>query len=479
MKVFFNIIFLITTSVVVSQETNYWFHQTGATSSLKGGIETAGVRNTSAVFYNPGALSFIEKDIIEGQLDVISINFISMENAGGENIDLSFLGTEVTPAMFTYLKKSKRNSKITYAFGIISRMTFNNSFDLSYENKGEYLLPIDDNDIFQGKYEYKNKLTENWFTGSFSYRLNEFIGIGLSTNVSLRIQDYLKYYDARAFPEDELDLPKQQFSNITSNIERQSLGYRGLAIIFKPGISINLDQLKLGMVFTTPNLNIGLLNSFSSRSQLSIFPDEEQSIVSELNSLSFYKGAYKTPLSINIGAEYVFNKTSIAFTTEWFSKIEPYEMIKRKNFSEELEYPTATNPQYAIPVMANKSIVNVGIAVTYKIKESFKYIGSFRTDFNYFDEKALNRNTDFVPNFSYWDVYHFTSGVILNRKKTDLTFGFNYGFNRTKNDLQFVNMTNANQSNSLRGDLNNNTKTQFHSFSITLGINFNLSNRNH
>ena len=353
MKVLFNIFFLITTSVIVSQETNYWFHQTGATSSLKGGIETAGVRNTSAVFYNPGALSFIEKDIIEGQLDVISIDFISMENAGGENVDLNFLVTEVTPAMFTYLKKSKKNSKITYAFGILSRVNVTNSFVLNHEQQGEFLLPSDSQEIFQGRYRYDSSIKENWFVGTISYKLNEMIGIGLSTNVTLRIQNYLKTYDARAFPEDELNLPNQKFSRFTSNNDLQSLDYRGLGIVFKPGISINLDKLKLGMVFTTPNLNIGLLNSFSSRSQLSILPDEEQSIVSELSSLSFYKGAYKTPLSISIGAEYILNKISIAFATEWFSKINPYEMIKRKSFSEELEYPTATNPQYAIPVIVH------------------------------------------------------------------------------------------------------------------------------
>lgn len=469
---YFLFIFFFFPLSLISQETNYWFHQTGATSALKGGIESAGVNKASAIFYNPGALSFIDEDILEGQLDVISIDIVSIENAGGENVDLFFLTSDVTPAMFTYLKKSKRNTKITFAFGILSRVNINNSFILNYENVGEYILPINDKEIFQGQYRYENKIKENWFVGAISYKLNKIVGIGLSTNVSLRIQDYIKSYDARAFPEDELGLP--QYTNIASTNQLQSLDYRGLGVIFKPGININLDKLKFGLVVTTPNINIGLLNSRSSKSQLSILPDESQPIINKLNSHSFYNGVYKTPLSINLGVEYYFDKTSIALATEWFSKIDTYEMIKRKGFSEDLEYPTAIDPKYATPVMANKSIVNIGVSVTHKFNKFITYLGSFRTDFNYFDDEALDRNTDFVPNLSFWDAYHLTSGLIINRKIMDLTLGVNYGFNKSKNNVQYVNMTTASQSNFLLGNLNNNTKTQFHNISFTIGINFNL-----
>ena len=54
-----------------SQETHYWFHNFGAVSSLKGGIEVGGIRNVAAAYYNPGALAFIDGEFFEGQADVV------------------------------------------------------------------------------------------------------------------------------------------------------------------------------------------------------------------------------------------------------------------------------------------------------------------------------------------------------------------------------------------------------------------------
>ena len=53
------IIFIIS-QYSFGQETHYWFNNFGARSSLRGGIESASVRNVSAIYYNPAGLAFVD-----------------------------------------------------------------------------------------------------------------------------------------------------------------------------------------------------------------------------------------------------------------------------------------------------------------------------------------------------------------------------------------------------------------------------------
>jgi len=62
----------------------------------------------------------------------------------------------------------------------------------------------------------------------------------------------------------------------------------------------------------------------------------------------------------------------------------------------------------------------------------------------------------------------------MSSKKLNLTAGIDYANGSSKNDTQFANMTSASQSNLLRGEINNNTSTQYHNFSFTLGVNLNI-----
>lgn len=92
----------------------------------------------------------------------------------------------------------------------------------------------------------------------------------------------------------------------------------------------------------------------------------------------------------------------------------------------------------------------------------------------FFDDEALNRAEDFVPNMTYWDLYHITTGIKMSNEKIDLTLGVDYGNGSSENDPQFVNMTTAAQSNFLRGEINNNTSTQYHNISFTIGVKFDI-----
>jgi len=455
------------------QENHYWFHNFGAVSSLKGGIDVGGIRNVSAAYYNPGALAFIDGEYFEGQADVVSVDVLNIENAGGDLVDLEYFTGDISPSMIAYLKRSKKNPRFTYVFGAMTRYNSNLSFIIEHEQLGNYLSPATREDVFQGQLRYDNRIRESWVMGSAAYKITDKIGVGLGAYFFIRTQDYFNSYVASAFPKEDLESPDGLFTAIASTNEEQKFNARVMGFIFKPAINIDLDEFKMGLTLTTPSISLGLLNNYAYRSQSSILPDED--ILLKLSdSHDRFSGVYKTPFSANIGAEYDFGKLLIGFSMEWFAKIDPYEMIKPNDKSESPEYPTAPSEDYAIPMMANKSITNFGFSVKYEIKDWISYIGSFRTDMNYFDDEALNRYDQFVPSFTYWDLIHITSGIKMSNKRLDLTVGLDYANGSSENDPQFVSMTSATQANYLLGDIQNNTSTQYHNFSFTIGINLNI-----
>ena len=62
----------------------------------------------------------------------------------------------------------------------------------------------------------------------------------------------------------------------------------------------------------------------------------------------------------------------------------------------------------------------------------------------------------------------------MSAKKLDLTVGIDYANGSSENDPQFAGMTTATQKNFLKGDIQDNTSTQYHNFSFTLGVNINI-----
>ena len=467
------VLILLFSIPLMSQENHYWFHNFGAISSLKGGIEVGGIRNVSAAYYNPGALAFIDGELVEGQADVVSFDVINIKNAGGEMINLDYLSADIAPSLIAYLKRSKKNPNFTYVFGAMTRYNTNLSFLIEHEQVGNYLIPEAQEDVFQGQLRYDNRVRESWVIGAAAYKISDRIGVGLGTYIFVRSQDYFSGYFASAFPKEDLESSLPEFSKLATNTEEMKFNARVMGFIFRPAIDIDLDDLKLGLTMSTPSISLGLLNNYAYRSEVAYMPDEDIRLNAS-DTRNKFSGVYKTPFSVNLGAEYDFGKLLVAFSMEWFAKIDPYEMIKENDQSISPEFPTAPNEDYALPVTAHKSVTNFGFSVLYEIKDWISYVGSFRTDMNFFDNEALDRYEDFVPSFTYWDLWHITSGIKMSAKKLDLTVGMDYANGSSENDPQFASMTSATQKNFLKGDIQNNTSTQYHNFSFTLGVNINI-----
>lgn len=457
--------------VSFTQETNYWFNNYGSSSFLKGGIVVAGVESNIANYYNPGALAFFEGQSIEAQADLISLDAFNIKNGAGEGVPISMLLLDVSPSLFAFSRQLKKKPKWVYGISILTKSLSSISYIVRNEYTADLISAGGEEDTYHGLLTYDNRARENWLIGAIAYKISPKIGIGMATNVVIKSQDFSRSYEAEVLPEGTQP-SLIGFTDLALVNQSQNFNYRSLGVVFKPGININLNPLKVGLVITTPNLNLGVLNNQTSRKNYALLPDVQSGVIYEADAHSDYAGVYKTPWIVDIGIEYQFNNTKLSVVAAWFSRVDTYNMVEKKEGSSDFNTVFTFNPQFAIPQMANKSVLNIGIAIEQKITEHLSYLGSFRTDFNYFDDSQLERFDDFVPYMAFWDMYHITSGFMLSGKSLRLSMGINYGLGWSKGDPQVVNMTNVSQENFLKGDINTNTTSQYHNIGLMVGLSY-------
>lgn len=458
-----------------AQENNYLYSNYGPAAFIKGGVEIAGSRSTSAIYYNPGALAFIEGTFIEAQADVFGFDFLNMENGAGEGIPIEYINFDVVPSFFGFTKQS-RNKRLT--FGVSTMVKTNSRITFSADNvlQADLIQPSSDLETFEGTYNYRNNLRETWVLGALGYKINENIGLGLSTNIVVRIQDFDRAYNAAVYPTQQ-NTAANFFPDKLALFQRsEALQFRGTGLVFKLGANAEYGNAKYGITITAPNLNAPILRNRSSKQITSVLPDISDSTLYASTVLDFWRAEYRTPWIVELGGEFpISNKVDLSLMVNWYSKISPYDMLRSDAQSVAYGTVVPTHPSFARAKMANRSVLNAGAAVTVELRDNLYYGGSFRTDFNYFDKSRLEYFEDYVPYFTFWDIYHLTSGIAWTGERTSLSVGMNLGMGFSKNDPQLVNMTNPRQDNFLLGDINNNTSTSYFNASFVVSISYSVS----
>jgi hypothetical protein len=95
------IIICCLTLLVISlnaQDRQFWDQAVGGRTALLGGISVAGVRDYSATFYNPGALSFVSKHSMNFNFNMYGIKDFQFINGGGPDINSRYTRVSLYPA---------------------------------------------------------------------------------------------------------------------------------------------------------------------------------------------------------------------------------------------------------------------------------------------------------------------------------------------------------------------------------------------
>ena len=95
-------IFLLLVISIHAQDRHFWDQAVGGRTALLGGIAVGGVRDYSATFYNPGALSFLDKNSMNFNFNMYGIKDFRFNDGGGPGIDSRYTRVSLYPASLAW-----------------------------------------------------------------------------------------------------------------------------------------------------------------------------------------------------------------------------------------------------------------------------------------------------------------------------------------------------------------------------------------
>jgi hypothetical protein len=457
-------------------EHHYWSKTFGSRASLMGGAIVGGVRDTSAGFYNPGALGFVEESSFSVSANGYEFASLKIENGAGIGTDIDSRETSVIPLLisgtvafggntfgYSFLAKNQSSVNISGRRVTVSDILGSNP---------DYLDPadIDSGTAFDGdeeyrsQFSYKSNVKELWAGLSWAKKLSTNISLGLSGFLAYRSQGYNLSKFARVTNKESFYVASED-----SFSDADFYNIRGL---MKLGVAADFGSLKLGIAVTSPGISLygkGTVSGGESRVK-------EDDIIGHLadDRQNGLDADYKTPVSLAAGFEYALSpKTHIAATLEWFGRQNRYDVIlpeSRNLFVGDDDEITRDSREELKLEDAADSVINTAVALEHIFTDTFKGYFSFRTDFSTFQDYD---RPDIKMGITNWDIYHVTLGAARKGKSSELSVGITYSFGSQENFRQLANL---NPDERAAGDFllgtNKKTSADYHALGLVIGYTY-------
>lgn len=424
---------LFHTLLVTGQDDHYWSQQFGATASSMGGAVIGGVRDNSAIFYNPGGLSFIDNNNLSVDANLYKLDKIKIQNGGGQGVNLNSSQMSTYPQIVSGLVKLGINPKIKIGYCILTKNYNNILINTRFTNNDLAYNPNPSVE-FIGALDYSNLLNEQWFGLCLSYRPNPKNGLGLSLFGNYRGQTYSLTNFVRNIAYEETGA---RFSTV--NLD-ENIKYWTFMLTPKLGWAYESGRWRLGVTLTFPSIQLygkGSIQREISYYSATDHPGDTAASFIILDRKSSLKTHYQHPGSIAAGVEYQTSRTRLALSLEFFAGIKSYYMMKTE--SDPLVYPPWVKDSLDIRSFLtgyldirnkSRSVLNAAIGINQVLSERFSLLMGARTDFSSFMDSDLSDKL--LHNTGEWDLYHVSAGIAYSTPKQTITLGYTYTFSPKK-----------------------------------------------
>jgi len=464
--------FVLYSLTVSSQEANYWNIQQGPEATLTGGTYTAGVRDNTAIVYNPGALGFIDNPTLSVSGDAAFFYVLNIRNGAGEGLALKQFSGDAISMVFSGILVLGKNDNIRINYGGVGKEYSHMRVNSQHEELTNIPDFLPGDKLYFAEFDYRHRIKETWYGIGWGTTVTPNLSVGLSMMVAQRSQYYGRNFQASIASVDSANTSAEPaaFASFTEDLQ-----FSNFSFLWITGINYQSKNWKLGLTITTPRVNQTILGRGTlNRSEIYAPPNNDSASILYATFQNSVKTRYRSPWIIDLGAEYSFAKTVISGRISWYSRVKPYDMLfanEPETASEIITFPP-DDPGFNNMQAASKQVFNAGIGLRQTLSKSFTLLAGFRTDFNYFDDKTLDEQKAHYAIMTYWDLYHVSGGVIWKFEKLHVNAGVDYGFGYSKGDPQLVNITNPTLQNYLKGVVGNDTRTSYHQVSGILGMTY-------
>ncbi|MGD8536248.1 MAG: hypothetical protein PVF66_10410 [Candidatus Aminicenantes bacterium] len=398
-----------------AQDTHYWTHQYGTRSTLLGGLVIGSVLDLSGTYYNPGGLSLIKDPETVMAAKIFQYPSITLKGLAGGNVDVASSNLSPAPSLVAGMIKFKWLGKHWLGYSVLTRHevelglsgTVIESKDVILDSPGEEEIATD--------FRLNESLSEPWWGITWSYRVNDHFGIGISQYTIFRSHSVNFQTLAEALTFD---------GEVAMTIYKRDFRYSNYRMLWKLGLAFDFDRITLGLTFATPSVK--LYGSGTSGVNVTVVRQDIDSdgINDDYMATDFQDDLdsnYRTPLSLGIGMTYKFENFRLYGSAEWFCSVDKYEVLSVKDFTVQ---STGENLPNKVTHELD-SVLNFGIGMEYTFNPNLKTYSSFTTDFS-----ARRPDTDTNLSVTDWNIYHIMGGTTFKILRYSLTVGLGYAFGR-------------------------------------------------
>ncbi|MBL0310399.1 MAG: hypothetical protein IPP77_12210 [Bacteroidetes bacterium] len=117
-------------------QDHYWSQQYGGPATLTGGTAVVGANDHSGLFYNPGALGFIDSVQVTASTFAFGFESMKLKNGAGNDLNLTGFRVNILPQLIATSINIKKAPKLKLVLGTLTRSRIN--IRLNQENENLY-----------------------------------------------------------------------------------------------------------------------------------------------------------------------------------------------------------------------------------------------------------------------------------------------------------------------------------------------------
>ncbi len=475
----------------IGQDTHYWTYRYGTRAVLMGGSAVGGLEDNSSVIYNPALLSLVKSTSVSINSNVYQVVNITVKDGAGAGQDVTSNQFSAVPVTVSGLIKKKKTSRWTMGYAIIVPT----EFTFKATARQDALIDIVNSpkspgsEDYVGQFSINTRLSENQGAFAIAFKMNKHWSIGLTNQFIYRSHNYAKSELSRAIMNDTVLVSGQViFKNtLVSTGETQSVEYTNLRYVPKFGIAFSSGNWSAGIAIAMPSINLtgsGTIfrDVYASNLYFPLKNIQGDGVVNDRQTA--IPTTYKSPLSISVGFTYRAHRTLIAVSTEWFGKIDLYDIMLPVGspFKRPTDLPIENNKFLQLNA-SNKSVTNFSIGIEHELNEKVSICTGFRTNNSFYDRvfddrisqgniKGFNKGPINLD-ISAWNMYHVVIGGTFKKERRDLSIGVNFSWADEGTIKQFANFEKPTQQTFLVGQRVNTTASMV-AYGIVLGYTFHV-----
>jgi len=367
----------------------------------------------SNTYYNPGAMSLMTDPSL--LLGTSAFELLSLTVSGETFPDRKLQTVTLRPLSSFFAMPVGKSIAISY----LNRFTANYSLNSRVAKMTDIVPDLPGDEFLVGEINYLQRLDESWGGVTWSRKVKDNVGVGVSFYGTLRSQSMRSDNFAQAVNQ----------SGAVGASRVVDYNYYSAGLVWKAGIAFDNAPLTWGVSMTTPTLHLfGSGKAFGTQSAFGVDLDgdgvpDPYVIGLEEDGIP---ATYHSPVSIAAGAQYTWRQWSFYASAEWFNGVGTYQVMDLPPFV----VSTAGDTLFLTSETSARAVFNGGVGLEYELSKNFKLYGSFITDYS-----AATGNPDDLFTTSDWNLFHVSMGSKFRVSKLSLILGLGSAFGNKTFDI--------------------------------------------